>query len=245
MKALILAAGLSSRLRPLTEEIPKTLLPLDERVMLEHIMDAVRTAGITHFNFVTGHGRDHVLAFLRDYQSRHPEITYEYVFMDRYATTGNIMWINGTKHLFDDDVIVINSDTIFHPYIVQKLVKSDERNAMVVDDFKTLGEEEMKVLVDDDHHIYRIHKTLDPGEAHGEYIGVLKLSKDIKQILIDSSNALTAEDETLYYEDAIQRMLDDHDVRLAALSTDEYPAMEIDTHEDLEEARLLIPRIRE
>ncbi len=58
MKAVILAAGESRRMRPLTENRPKVMLPLANRPMLEHLLTKAIAAGISEFIFVTGyHGK--------------------------------------------------------------------------------------------------------------------------------------------------------------------------------------------
>lgn len=245
MRAVIIAGGLSKRLRPRTENIPKTLLKLDEKIILEHILDSARAGGIKHFELLTGHGHDYVEGFMRLYKEHYPEITFDITYIDRYADTGNIIALEAGHHLFDDDIVIINSDTIFHSDIIKKLLSDTAENAMIVDDVKELGEEEMKVLVDDDHIIYKIHKSLDPQESHGEYVGVMKFGKNVQSAMKESVSTLMAEDDSLYYEDAIQKMIDDNGIIITSVSTEGLPVMEIDTEEDLDEAKGLIKKILE
>lgn len=240
LRTIIMAAGSSKRLQPLTEKIPKTLLKLGEKAILEHILDTAREAGLLHFDIVTGHGHPAVEEFAKEYQAAHPEIHIDLIYNDQYDTAGNIVSMLYAKEVFDEDFILINSDTIFHTDILKRLIDSKHGNVLVVDDVKKLGEEEMKVHINDEENITHIHKSLDPEDALGEYIGVLKLSKKIKQHLLDGLDKTITEDDSLYYEDGIQRMINDHDIAVKHISTKGQPAMEIDTHEDLAEAEELI-----
>jgi len=240
IRTIIMAAGTSQRLRPLTEDIPKTLLTLGEKSILEHILDAAVKSGLQHFDIVTGHGHPAVEEAALDYTTRHPEVNINLIYNDKFDSAGNVVSMRAAEEVFDENFILINSDTIFHADILKRLVESEHENAMVIDDFKELGEEEMKVTIDADENITRVHKSLNPKESHGEYIGVLKLSKNVKDRLLASLDKTIAHDNSLYYEDGIQQMIEDHGVLIKPISTMGLPAMEIDTHEDLADAEELI-----
>lgn len=239
-----MAAGTSNRLRPLTEHVPKTLLRLGEKAILSHILDTAVQNGLRHFDIVTGHGHSAVEEFANEYQRSHPGININLIYNDEYSSSGNIVSMHTAREVFDEDFILINSDTIFHADILKQLIQSPHANAMVVDDVKQLGEEEMKVaLSPDDARIIRIHKSLDPNDSHGEYIGVMKLSAAYKQQLIDSLQRTIERDNSLYYEDALETLITDHGVTIHAVSTEGLPAMEIDTHEDFAQASHMIKQM--
>lgn len=235
-----MAAGTSQRLLPLTNTIPKTLLKLGEKTILQHILDMAVANGLRHFDIVTGHGHPAIEEFANEYQTTHPNVHINLIYNDVYLSTGNIVSMLRAEEVFDEDFILINSDTIFHADILKRLIETDHANAMIIDDVKELGEEEMKVLVDKKENIIRIHKSLDPHDAHGEYVGILKLSKNIKHQLLESLDKTINNDNSLYYEDGIQTLIDDHGVEIKRISTEGLPVMEIDTHEDLEKAQSLI-----
>lgn len=238
-----MAAGTSNRLRPLTTHIPKTLLRLGEKTILEHILDTAYRAGLRHFDIVTGHGHRAVEEFACEYQKQHADVHLSLLYNDVYDSAGNVVSLATAKEVFDEDFIIINSDTIFHEDILKALITSEHTNAMMIDDVKKLGSEEMKVHIDDNENIIRIHKSLDPQSAAGEYVGIMKLSAQHKKELLDSLNKMIGEDRSVYYEDAIQKMIDDHRIPVKKISTQGLPVMEIDTHQDLEDAHDLITRI--
>ncbi len=243
MKALIYAGGVSKRLRPLTEKIPKTLLKLDQKVILEHILDALRQNGVDDVIVLTGHGHDYVQGFTNLYTAHYPDMRVRPEYIDNYDQYGNVIALQASDAYLDDDILIINSDTIFHPQLIPVLLKADGEHAMLVDDHKILGEEEMKVLVDNNGHITRIHKSLDPSTAVGEYTGLTRLSPSARASVAQAVTDTIAADPSVYYEDALQRAIDEHGLRIQKVSTAGLPVMEIDTAENLAEAHSLLKHI--
>ncbi|HNX16727.1 MAG TPA: sugar phosphate nucleotidyltransferase [Methanoregula sp.] len=66
MECVVLAAGEGKRMRPLTARRPKVMLPVQNRPMMEHLVLAARTAGITDFVFVVGYGEREVRNYFGD-----------------------------------------------------------------------------------------------------------------------------------------------------------------------------------
>ncbi len=156
---------------------------------------------------------------------------------------GNVYSMYMARQIFSEDFILINSDVIFKKQVLEKLIKSSHKNAMLIDDYKNLGEEEMKVYANSDDVIYKIHKSLDPKKSAGEYIGILKISSLIRDKLISALLRQIKKDPLVYYEDAIQ-LLFNEGIPFYKISTDGLPCMEIDTPEDLERAKNLINKCK-
>jgi choline kinase len=245
MKTIIFAGGASKRLRPLTEKIPKTLLKLDQKVIIEHILDALRKNNLRDVVLLTGHGHDYMVGFSNLYNAHYPDMQVNARYIDNYDQYGNVIALDASDEFLDDDILIINSDTIFHPDLVAALLSDPAPHAMLIDDHKTLGEEEMKVLVDDDGHITRIHKSLDPATSVGEYTGLTRLSGGIRDLIAKATADTIATDPSVYYEDALQRAIDEHGLKIKKVSTNGLPVMEIDTPEDLADAHELLKRMSE
>ena len=240
MKALILAAGSGNRLRPLTEKIPKTLLELAENIkILDIIMKNCLQHNIRDFCIVTGHGHEALKMHLEKYKQ--DNINFELIYNAEYANKGNIYSYYLALQKIDDDYILINSDTIFHADILKNLLAHNSQNALAIDDTKKLSTEEMKVI-HKNKKIEKIHKSLAPETAHGEYIGVAKFSQHAKKNLLRAFEEVLAQDDSLYYEDALQKAIDNN-LLIQVVSTNGLPCMEIDTHEDLANAKKLMPQI--
>lgn len=247
MRVVIPAAGESRRLRPLTNQFPKTLLSVGEKSILHHIVEACAANGLTDFHLLVGHGAEQVIEYCEqlrtDLSSDYPGITFQFIQVPDYQTKGNIWSVFQASPLFDEDFILVNSDTLVHPDIIKSLLDSPEPRVLAVDDGKKLGEEEMKVIVEDGV-IKQIHKSLDPETAHGEYIGAMKISGGAQAQLRQAFEEKIAENSSLYYEDALQQAFN-AGLAFGMISTNGLPNMEIDTPEDLKNAEQVAAAIRQ
>ncbi len=76
MKAVILAAGKGTRMKEITREIPKPMIPIKGKPMLDHIISFIREAGITEFGVVVGYKQSVVQEYFGDGSSQGISITY-------------------------------------------------------------------------------------------------------------------------------------------------------------------------
>lgn len=235
-RVLILAAGSSQRLRPLTAEMPKTLLPLNGKTILRHIVECCVAAGLHDLSLVTGHGHERVREECDRIKTRHRACTFSYIHCPEYRDMGNVYSLYVARELFREPLVLINSDLVFAHGILTALLASPLENALVVDDYKDLGSEEMKVAVRDGF-ITSINKNLDPASADGEYIGMTKISPASAKGLEKALHHLVQSAPAKYYEDAFQHAIDECGVGFHKVSTGGAPCMEIDTLEDLALAR--------
>lgn len=235
-RGLILAAGSSQRLRPLTDEVPKTLLPLNGKTILGHIVDACVAVGVRDLCLVTGHGHERVREECSRLQKRHPATEFSYIHCLEYGRMGNVYSLSVATELFRQPLILINSDLVFDHAIMARLLSSPFENALVIDDGKELGPEEMKVTVRD-NLVTAINKNLESATADGEYIGMTKISPGSAAGLEKALRHLVHSAPANYYEDAFQYAIDACGVAFHKVSTGGAPCMEIDTFEDLALAR--------
>lgn len=173
MKAVILAAGIASRLRPLTDTTPKCLLKIGERCLLERAFDALIQNGFDEFIIVTGYRQQQIVDFL---QTRYPERKVTFIYNDRYESTNNIysLWLT-RPYADEEEVLLLDSDIVFDPQIVAKLLGSDKADALALNRHE-LGAEEIKVIADEEQKVVEISKVCSIPEAIGESIGIEKMS---------------------------------------------------------------------
>jgi len=232
MKAVILAAGESRRLRPLTEKIPKCLIKVREKNLLDYILENFRRFGLEEVIIVTGHGAKEIERHLN---SKNYGLKIKCVFNPDYASKNNIYSLWCLKNILPGGFILINSDVFCDPSIIRKALYSKKSDFIVVDDIKSLSEEEMKIKAED-NLLKSISKDISPESAAGEYIGIAKFSPKGGTLLCDSLDYfISAGEISLFYEAAFNRMAGFYDISL--LSTEGLPWIEIDDFEDLEEAR--------
>lgn len=221
-RAIILAAGKSRRLGGLTEARPKCLLPLGGQTILDHQRENLRAVGITDITIVTG--------FCDALVRRHCPKGVTFVENPVYDRTNSIysLWLGlrGRR----GSVVVLNSDVVFHPGILQRLLGSSRPDALSVCFQDGMGDEEMKVRVEEDR-IVDIRKDMDPAEAHGENVGVVKFSAGGTEVLFEHLDRLVAGGTVNAWAPlAFQHMCSEHP--LYAIDTGGLPWIEIDFPED-------------
>jgi len=108
MKALLLAGGLGTRLRPLTEDLPKPMAPLANRPWLEHLLLHLKKEGIEQFVFAVKHYPEVIQRHFGDGRRFGMEIQYA-VEKELLGTAGAI---KNAESLLSDQFLVINADVV-------------------------------------------------------------------------------------------------------------------------------------
>lgn len=136
MKAIILAAGYGNRMRPLTDDTHKTLLKIAGQPIIDRILTGLAENGISEIVLVTGYRsgelESHVMA-------RHPGMNFTFVRNERFRETNNIysMALAFEQAEIDDDILLIESDLIYEPAVIRKIIDSPYENVALVDRYRT------------------------------------------------------------------------------------------------------------
>jgi choline kinase len=239
MKGLVLAAGPGRRLLPLTEALPKTLLPLsDGRTILDLALANLRAVGVEEVVVVTGFAAERVEERAPHLERRHG-LRLELVFNDRAEEWNNAYSLWLARDAFLGGTLLVNGDTV-HPVGVEEslLAARGPDVLLAVDRKKPLGEEEMKVVLSEEGSLRRISKDVDPATADGEYIGLALIEPSAARPLADALEATWRRDPSLYYEDGWQELVDrGGKVHVAPIGAVDW--IEVDDHADLARAREL------
>lgn len=235
MKALICTAGEGKRLRPLTEDKPKSLIQVGEKTILEYMLDNISNAGIKEVILIVGYEAEKVMEKIGN-TYKNCRIRY-YVNSD-YATTDNMFSLWMARNEIERGIIFFNADIIFHPKILNNLLKGPE-NAIAVDDTIILEEDSMKVRVID-KKVKSISKKVENGSACA--IGIYKFSPEgSKDYYKEVENLVKTGAPNASFVKPVEIVSQYLDVYI--ISTEGLPWVEIDTHEDLENAKRKIKEI--
>ncbi|MFC4335315.1 phosphocholine cytidylyltransferase family protein [Salininema proteolyticum] len=240
MRGIILAAGQGQRLRPDTDTIPKTLLPLTgDDSILDTILAGLVAVGIDDIAITVGHAAEAIRERREALQERHGA-TITLVDNDRPDWNNAYSLYTAREH-YRHGAVVVNGDT-FHPHSVERrLLDVDEgdRLLLALDDFHPLTDEDMKVRVADGR-VDLITKKQPADAAAGEYIGVSLIPAALADELTAALERTFKGDPDLYYEDGYQLLAEQGLV--SAVSIGEVEWTEVDDHADLELARELACR---
>jgi histidinol-phosphate/aromatic aminotransferase/cobyric acid decarboxylase-like protein/choline kinase len=135
VKALILAAGYGQRMRPLTDSRHKTLLSIGGRTIIDRILHGLRLYGISDVCIVTGYRADEVRSHVVEH---HSDVEFTFVHNERFDKTNNIysMALAFEQMTFDDDLLLIESDLIYDPAVLDRLLTSQWENVALVDRYQ-------------------------------------------------------------------------------------------------------------
>ncbi|MFC6873769.1 bifunctional sugar-1-phosphate nucleotidylyltransferase/acetyltransferase [Halobellus marinus] len=121
MKAVVLAAGEGTRLRPLTRTRPKPMLPIGNQPLLEHVLEAAREAGIDEFVFVVGYKRERIQSHFGDGDDW--DVDIEYAVQETQLGTGHALL--QAESYVDGNFLALNGDRIIEPTAISAVI--DER----------------------------------------------------------------------------------------------------------------------
>ena len=236
MKAIILAAGVGSRLRPLTDNSPKSLLTVGDKKILERMIENLLSVDVKEIAIVTGYLHEKVEAFVAE---RFPELSVTFIHNDKYLDTNTGYSLLLTREFAKDDSFVkFDADVVFDREILEKLLTSSYETSLCIDRNINLAAEEVKVKVDDNNRVLRAHKTVPPEEAIGESIGIEKISADCAKQLYAELEEMMQDpaNHQEYYEGAYERLIDTG-VPFYATDITGLKWVEIDNHDDFQLAQ--------
>lgn len=234
MKAVLLAAGSSTRLYPLTHDTPKCLLEVGGQTLLEHQLDALALCDVAEVVVVTGYLSHLIEAKIEAVKSRY-KFAFTFVSNPLFAQTNNIysLAVAGEKlngHAF----LCLHADVLFHPQILQTAARSKDHVCLIAD--REVLVETMKLKARD-NNVLAIGKHVTIDEASGTFLGIAKFSEAGSRCMFAEVERLIEAGETnLYFTAGIERLIAaEFSVQVEFISG--LPWIEIDFAEELEHAR--------
>jgi UDP-N-acetylglucosamine diphosphorylase/glucosamine-1-phosphate N-acetyltransferase len=125
-KAVILAAGEGKRLRPFTETMPKVMLPVANKPILEYVLDAVKKSGIEEVLLVVGYKKEVIMEYFKDYR----DIKITYITQDKQLGTAHALL--QAKRQLKEPFVVLAGDNIIDPGSIRRLIKDTSQYAILI-----------------------------------------------------------------------------------------------------------------
>jgi choline kinase len=240
MTAIILAAGKGTRLRGVAGDNPKCLAKVGEFSLIERQIATLREAGVDDIIVVVGFCADKVR------NACGPDI--EYIENPIFFRTSSLYSLWLARHRFADGFVVLNSDVLVHPQLITDLLTARYGDALLIaykdEATRPFGDEEMKVIVREGR-VVDISKSINPNEADGENVGIVKFGSAGADLLSRQMGTLIAKGTQRAW--APQAFREFARVRpLHAIGTRGFPWIEIDFPEDYYRAiNEVLPEIEE
>ena len=236
MKSVILAAGVSRRLYPLTYEMPKCLMKVGDKAILDRQLNTLQSSKISEVIIVVGYYRELIVDYVK---SHYNDLNVKFVINHHYFETNTAYSLRLCNDFINNEpFILMNADVLYPKEVLTRVIDSNYNTVLAVD-IKPCGREEVKVVEGEGNRIVAIGKELIEDNSLGEFIGVAKFSKNISSKFMNSLDRLISSGgNSDYFEAAIHPLMSEHDIYYEDIS--DLPCIEIDFVEDLEKAQKLV-----
>jgi choline kinase len=167
--AILLAAGLGSRLLPLTAERPKCLIEVGGRTILEHQVEALRAAGVGGITIVGGYRFDQLEGFVEERwaEDERPEV----IFNPFFAIASSIGSVWAARERLSGEFALLNGDTVYDPALVADgLSRLEPGLNLFVEPIAAVEADDMLVRIAGER-VVAVGKDLSPLLAHHRSLG--------------------------------------------------------------------------
>lgn len=231
MIGVILAAGVGSRLRPMTNDKPKCLVKTANKEILQYQLDSYIKAGISEIFIVIGYEGQAI----KEYCKHIKDIKINIIENNDYEDTNNMYSLYLVKEYVKGKKFILNNaDLSISPDLVSLLVK-DERENLVAVDFGLYNDESMKVSVNNKNNIIDISKKVTEDVSLGCSIDFYKFSSGSSDIFFNEIEKIIEGDKNLkdWTEVAMQKLFISQKLEFQALDIQDTLWVEIDNYDDL------------
>ncbi|HVN48340.1 MAG TPA: phosphocholine cytidylyltransferase family protein [Bacteroidota bacterium] len=240
---VILAAGISRRLRPLTDDRPKCLLEVNGTTILQRMLENIFATGIRRVAIVVGYKAEMIREHLR---AKFSQKRFKFILNPNYSTTNNAYSLLLAKKFLEDEngkvagnFLLLDSDLVFISSLLPEFLSHAARNKIAVRILGEHNDEEIGVTVNAEGIITNIGKHL--AGAVGESVGMelFAPSTATKLFRVLEQRVHSGIGRTEFYEASFQQLIE-HGTKLSMVNVDSFPVIEIDTPEDYRQAQQLI-----
>ncbi len=236
--ALLLAAGTGSRLFPLTKSSPKCLTLVNEKSILERLVNNLKKQGFTRLVIVTGYEKECIMDFLG---SNSGNISIEYINSPLYRTTNNIYSLWMARNIINEPFVLFESDLVLNSSLLDKMVYPDKMAVAQMQPWLN----GTTVTLNKQNQVTQFHKgtTETYSDIRHKTVNIYSFSLSSWRAIIKRLNQYISEGiVNCYYETVFSEMIDDKSLSFDSVSFDHEPWYEIDTIHDLAEAEKLFPK---
>lgn len=237
--AVILAAGLGSRLKERTKEMPKAFLEVDGVALIHRSIQQLLKSGITRIIIGTGY----LNHFFDDLKDTYPEI--ETCRNKDFASTGSMYTLYNLKHLLDSDFLLLEGDLLYEPLALKTLLE-DSNKDIILASGKTQSNDEVYIEADSNWNLVNMSKKV-PELKHisGELVGISKISINTFKAMCDYAEAqYKVGNREIHYEDDFVGI--SKDINILIKKIEDLAWCEIDDEHHLQRAlNQVYPKIKE
>lgn len=232
MRVVILAAGVGSRLRPITTNSPKAMIRINEKPLVQYQVESVIKSGFAYEDIyiIGGYKIEQIEEYFKG-------TGVHFIYNPFYESMNNIYSFLLSRSV-EDDILLINSDLFYDNRMISLILNAEYPTCILVDRQKVLTEEAMRVKLEG-NRLRLVNKQLSLTGTDGEYIGISKLAaRDLTVLYQKASELIEAGETSGWYENVYEACSGNVEIR--AVNTEGYHWIEIDDLHDFECAKQLM-----
>jgi choline kinase len=232
--ALLLAAGTGSRLSPLTDKVPKCLVPVNEISILERLVDSLLEHRFKRLVIVVGHRADSIRNFLG---SRAGGMEIVYVNSPLYKTTNNIYSLWLARKVINEPFLLIESDIVFDSEMLKDMLQPDRIAVAKLQP----GMDGTTVTIDNQQKVKAFYGGAhERDNKHYKTVNIYSLSRQTWQLMRERlDHHISANMVNDYYETVFADMVNEGCLSFSPVLFDHKRWHEIDNHVDLQAAECM------
>ncbi|MCF6269680.1 MAG: phosphocholine cytidylyltransferase family protein [Melioribacteraceae bacterium] len=235
--ALLLAAGTGSRLFPLTKSSPKCLTLVNEKSILERLINNLKKQGFKRLVIVTGYKDGYIMDFLSNNSGN---LSIEYIHSPLYRTTNNIYSLWMARNIINEPFVLFESDLVLNTSLLDEMVYPDKMAVAKMQPWL----DGTTVSLNKYNQVTKFHKGTTDIYTDTRYktVNIYSFSLSSWKAIVKKLNQyISIGNVNCYYETVFAEMIADETLSFESVSFDLKPWYEIDTINDLAEAEKLFP----
>ena len=233
MKALILAAGLGSRLRPYTLKYPKAMVKYNGIEIITNQINALHHEGISKIIVVIGYKSEQLKQFLK---KKYKNI--QIINNQEYESTNSAYsFMKGSSFLKSESYIHLNCDILFSKKLLSNVINQPNKNVIAVRD-DLIFNNAMENVISVDNRIVNMSHRCSKQTLYKAY-GLAKISNEaLQENIINYQKLIPEVQRKENYYGLIRMSLGSHNYHIC--SSDKHNLEEINTVDDLERCQFII-----
>ncbi len=204
--AVILAAGMGTRLTDVIEDKPKGLLKIGDREIIKESLDRILKGGIKNIIMVTGYQKK---KYTQSLNGKYPDI--KYVYNPDYATTGNMHSLFLARELIETDFLLLESDLLYEDRCITTLLETGKQDAILLSGETNSGDEVYVYGKSDLIKLITKKKETSP-PLQGELVGISKISLSLYEKMCDYYHLEIPFPSDFHYEDCLSSLSGEYDI---------------------------------
>ena len=240
LKAIVLTAGIGSRISKLTKLIPKSMIKINDKFIFEYILENIKKAKIKDVIFVVGYKANLLKPKLKK-KCEELGLNLKIVVSNKYKTTNTMYSLWLAKKYLKSDFIFLHGDLIFSYKMLNKFINFSHKNSILIDRNQPTDWNDAMKVISNGKLLRYMSKSVTVHEMDGVAIGMYKFSSKGSVLLFKTiKNLIKKGSVKNWVSDALNIMSKDFKINIQSTK---HIWSDVDNLVDLKSAKKIIKKL--